>query len=197
MSKNKKSIKYMVELALLIAIIVLMAFTPIGFLRIGIFSITLLSIPVAVGAIHMGPKAGLILGLAFGLTSFSQAFGMDALGTTLMAINPVGLFIVTVGTRTLMGLLTGLFYLLLEKLHCNRRVATFLGALSAPVLNTILYMFTFVAIFKNYCVENFGMQAVLPFITAMVGVNGIVEAIVGCMAGGAIVLALRAAMKSN
>lgn len=78
MTTNTKSMtvplsntRYMVELALMVAIILLMSFTPLGYVRTPGLSITLLTIPVAVGAIILGPKGGVVCGAAFGLTSFS------------------------------------------------------------------------------------------------------------------------------
>ena len=49
-----------------------------------------MTVPVAVGAIILGPKGGAICGLAFGITSFMQCFGMGAFGTMLFSINPLG-----------------------------------------------------------------------------------------------------------
>ena len=63
----------MVELAMMIAIILLMSFTPLGYLRTPGLSITLLTIPVAVGAIILGPKGGAVCGFTFGATSFYMA----------------------------------------------------------------------------------------------------------------------------
>ena len=57
---KRSSTLYMVELAMMIAIILLMSFTPLGYLRTPGLSITLLTIPVAVGAIILGPKGGAI-----------------------------------------------------------------------------------------------------------------------------------------
>ena len=75
--------KFMVELALMVAIIFVMAFTPLGYFQTMGLSITFLTVPVAVGAIILGPKGGAICGLAFGITSFMQCFGMGAFGTML------------------------------------------------------------------------------------------------------------------
>lgn len=61
--------KFMVELALMVAIIFVMAFTPLGYFQTMGLSITFLTVPVAVGAIILGPKGGAICGLAFGITS--------------------------------------------------------------------------------------------------------------------------------
>ena len=79
---------WMVQTAILAAILILMAFTPLGYLKVGTISITFLTLPVVIGAILLGPLSGAILGGVFGLTSFAQCFGMDVFGTTLMGINP-------------------------------------------------------------------------------------------------------------
>ena len=70
---KRSSTLYMVELAMMIAIILLMSFTPLGYLRTPGLSITLLTIPVAVGAIILGPKGGAVCGFTFGATSFYMA----------------------------------------------------------------------------------------------------------------------------
>lgn len=67
MNKNKFSTKYLVEMALLVAIILLMAFTPIGYIKTAGLEITLIVVPVAVGAVTLGPTAGAILGGVFGI----------------------------------------------------------------------------------------------------------------------------------
>ena len=100
--RNKKTLE-MVQMAVLIAIIVLMAFTPIGYIRTAGLSISIITIPVVIGAMIVGPKCGLVLGTVFGLTSFYQCFGMDPFGAMLLSINPFFTFIVCVPTRALMG----------------------------------------------------------------------------------------------
>lgn len=69
-------IRYLSELALLTALVLIMAYTPLGYLKTpwGV-EITFIVIPVAVGSIILGPMAGGFLGLVFGLTSFFQCFG--------------------------------------------------------------------------------------------------------------------------
>ena len=90
---KRSSTLYMVELAMMIAIILLMSFTPLGYLRTPGLSITLLTIPVAVGAIILGPKGGAVCGLAFGATSFYMAVtGSSAFAAALFNINPFGTF---------------------------------------------------------------------------------------------------------
>ena len=67
-NKTTKGTRSMVELSLMSAIIIVMAMTPLGYLKTPFLSITLLTIPVAVGSIILGPKGGAFLGAVFGAT---------------------------------------------------------------------------------------------------------------------------------
>ena len=67
MNKKKFSTKFLVEMALLVAIILIMAFTPLGYIKTAGIEITLIVVPVAVGAVTLGPAAGAILGGVFGI----------------------------------------------------------------------------------------------------------------------------------
>ena len=83
-TNTSRRTRYMVELALMIAIIFIMAFTPLGYLKTPGLSITFLTVPVAVGAMILGPKGGAICGFAFGITSLIQCFGTSAFGAMLL-----------------------------------------------------------------------------------------------------------------
>lgn len=183
----------MVEMALLIGIIILMSFTPIGYLKIGVFAISFLSIPVAIGAITIGPGAGTLLGLVFGLTSFAQCFGMDAFGVIMLELNPVGTFVTTVVTRTLMGLIVGLIFKGLSRKKKAGLPGFALSAFAAPFFNTVLYMSALVLFFWNtdalQSVNQAGLHPVLFVVTA-VGINGICEWIAGTVIGTAVCKAL-------
>ena len=65
--------RYLVELALMVTIIFVMAFTPLGYFRTLGLSITFLDVPVAGWAMILGPLGGAICGLAFGITSLCSA----------------------------------------------------------------------------------------------------------------------------
>ena len=74
MTVNKQfNTKFMVELAMMIAIIVVMSLTPLGYIKLPGLTITFLTVPVAVGAILLGPIGGIVCGATFGLTSLYQA----------------------------------------------------------------------------------------------------------------------------
>ena len=65
---ERKKLGDFVLLALFVALIVLLGFTPLGLIPLGFINVTILCVPVIVGALYMGWKNGLLLGLAFGLT---------------------------------------------------------------------------------------------------------------------------------
>lgn len=67
--KNEKTYE-LVLMALFTAIIVIMAFTPLGYIPLVVINATIIHIPVILGALFLGPKKGAFLGFVFGLTSF-------------------------------------------------------------------------------------------------------------------------------
>jgi uncharacterized membrane protein len=181
----------MVQLALFIAIILLMAFTPIGYIKTPGLSITLLVVPVTVGAIILGPVSGAILGGVFGITSLIQCFGMDPFGTTLFGISPIGTIVLTIIPRVLMGWLSGLIFVAVKKIDKTKSVSYAVGSLAGPLLNTVLFMTTFILFFYNTdyiqgFVEVMGTTNVFAFVVAFVGINGLIEAGICFILGTAI-----------
>lgn len=184
-----KNVLYMSEVAILIAILLLMAFTPAGYLRIGTMTITFLTIPVIVGAIVLGPAAGCLLGTVFGLTSFYQCFGMDPMGTALMQISLPRTFFFTVVPRLLMGLCVGLIFKAFKK---RTAVAYTVTSFFGPFLNTLFFMTAIIACFwhtdviQAWAASIPGATNVFLFAVLSVGVNFIVEAIVCTIVGAAV-----------
>ena len=115
-SNKTTNVRFLTQLALLSAIIILMALTPIGYIRTPFLTVTLITIPVAVGAIILGPKGGTICGLVFGLTSFYTALTAPSLMMgAFMSVNPVFVAILCIVPRILEGFLCGIIYKGLEK----------------------------------------------------------------------------------
>lgn len=197
-TNTKKSTRYMVELALMIAIIFIMAFTPLGYLKTPGLSITFLTVPVAVGAMILGPKGGAICGGVFGITSLMQCFGGSPFGAMLLSINPVYTAIVCIVPRVLEGWLAGLIFKKVRSKNAN--LAYFVGGFACPVLNTILYMSALVLLFYNTeyiqgIVDTLGVSNPLMFVIAFVGLQGLIEAGVCTVVAAAVSRALAAALK--
>ena len=193
-----KKVTKMVQLAILIAIIALMAFTPIGFIKTGGLEIQLIMIPVVIGAMLFGPLAGAVCGGAFGVLSFIQCFGMSPFGAMLVSINPLLTFVVCIPTRILTGYLTGLLFQWFKKIDKTNTVCYFAGGLIGAVLNTIIFMSVLMLSFGNteYMRSlNANNLNVLAFVVAFVGINGLLEWPLTCIAGGAISKAVQKALK--
>lgn len=189
---KKIDTKSMVILALLAGLTILMAFTPIGYLRVGTLSISFLMIPVAIGAIALGPVGGAIIGAVFGFTSFFQCFGMDAFGTVLASYSMLGTLVVTVLARTLAGFVAGLVYKLIVN-KTSSAVAFPVIGFTAAALNTVLFTTSLMAFFGN-TTEIASMrngQNILLFMCAFVGINAVFEMIVCTAATTAVAAALR------
>ena len=56
--KNRTNTRWLTQLALLVAVLLVMNYTPLGYLQVGPLSMSLLTIPVAIGAMTLGPVAG-------------------------------------------------------------------------------------------------------------------------------------------
>ena len=110
-TKNQKTFTLTVT-ALLMALQIVMTFTGIGYIPVGPLKLTLLTLPVAIGAVVCGPYTGFVLGATFGLTSFATAvLGMDALGALLLSFGwkyALFLAIVCIVPRILCGWLPAL-----------------------------------------------------------------------------------------
>lgn len=198
-NKTTRNTRYMVELSLMSAIIVLMALTPLGYVRTPVLSITLLTIPVAVGAITLGPKGGAILGAVFGATSFAQALTGSGMTSILLQVNPFGVLILCFVPRILEGFLCGLIFQLLKKVNLNK-TSCFIAGFSCPLLNTTLFMGTLVTLFYHTdyiqgLVASSGAHNQLAFILALVGIQGAVEAGVCGILSGIISFTLLKALK--
>ncbi len=186
---NKRTLK-MVQLALFTAIILLMAFTPLGYIKTPGLEITLLVVPVAVGAIILGPTAGAILGGVFGITSFIQAFS-GPLGAALLGISVIGTFVLCVITRILMGWLTGLIFKAMKQWDRTRLISHATANLAGALLNTVLFMTAFVLLFYNTeyvqgLATALGATNPFHFIVLFVAVNGLIEALICFVVGTAV-----------
>ena len=180
----------MVTLAMLCAVLLVMSFTPLGYLNIGPLAISLNMIPVGVGAMALGPVGGMILGGMFGITSFLQCLGIggtSAMGVILFEISPFLAFVQRFIPRLLAGLLSAYIYMAVKKLS-NSTVAGFVTGFCAALLNTVLFMLALVLLFGNteYMQGLIGGKNVILFICGFVGINAVVEMIAATAAVGLI-----------
>lgn len=192
-TQTRQKTLWMVQTAILSAILILMAFTPLGYLKVGVVSITFLTLPVIIAAVLIGPWSGMVLGTVFGLTSFAQCFGLDAFGTTLMGINPILTFIMCMVPRMIMGLSVGLIYRALARIDQKKAWSFIVASLSGPVINTVLFVGALVWFFGNSAyLRQFGAN-IPAILSVLVTINAVIEAAVCMVAGTAITKALSVA----
>ncbi|MDR1329078.1 MAG: ECF transporter S component [Oscillospiraceae bacterium] len=189
----------MVRLAVLVAILIVFCFTPLGRIPLGPVFITLNMLPVVIGAIVLGPAGGAILGTIFGLWSFSTCFGTDPFGTALVNQGfgtALLVAVMCIVPRFFAGWLPGFIYKALNaRLGANeggKIAAVALTSLSGSLLNTVLFVGALVLLFaKNpLTAEAFGTTNAWPIITALITSNALLEAVVCTVIGGAVARAL-------
>ncbi len=197
MKKRAFDTRRLVLLSTLCAILLVMSFTPLGYLNIGPLAISLNMIPVAIAAVAMGPVEGAVLGGMFGITSFLQCLGIggvSAMGAILFEISPILAFVQRFVPRVLAGLLAGFAYRASRKLM-GHTVASFITGFCAALLNTVLFMLALVLLFGNteYLRGLIGGRNIIVFICTFVGINAVVEMLAATLTVGLVGTALEKA----
>ena len=192
---NKKfNTSQLVLLGLMTAILLLMAYTPLGYLNIGPLAITLNVIPVAIAAITLGPVGGAIAGAVFGMTSFLQCIGVggtSAMGAILFGINPILAFIQRFIPRVVDGFLLGYIFKGVRRVS-NTYLACSVTGFCSAFLNTVLFMTLLVVLFGNteYMQGLIGGKNIILFVCGFVGINAVFEMVFSTIVAGAVGAAL-------
>lgn len=188
MSKTKKSNIFRLTLvSLFVALMLVMNFTPIGYITTGLFSLTLMTIPVALGAACAGVWGGGVLGFVFGLTSFLQAFGIgfmiDPSAALLFNTDPLAYTLTCFVPRITVGIVSGLIFTAFEKHNKVSLLAFVCSAASVPLLNTLLFMSFYAILYRDTVLAG---KSVMAVILSALTVNFIVELCVTLIAASAI-----------
>ena len=194
MKNNKFTTAQLTLLGLMAAILLLMAYTPLGYLNIGPLAISFNVIPVAISAVVLGPVGGAVAGAIFGLTSFLQCIGVggsSAMGVVLFGINPVFAFIQRFVPRLLDGICLGYIFRGMRKVS-NTYVACAVTGFFSAFLNTLFFMTMLVVLFgsSEYIQGLMGGQNVIVFICSFVGINAVCEMISSTVITGMVGAAL-------
>lgn len=145
---NNVKVKRMAGIALLMALVIVLQFVGSMIPPVGGFSISLVLIPIVLGAAVYGPKAGALLGATFGVIVIINCItGMDVGGAMVFQANPVLCILVVLGKGILAGLASGLIYKLLR--YWNGYVAMILAAIICPVVNTGVFVACMMTFFTD------------------------------------------------
>lgn len=145
--KNAKVGK-MVGIALLMAMVVVLQFVSSMIPPIGFVSISLVLIPIVLGAATYGVGAGALLGTTFAVVTIINCItGADVGGAMIFQANPILCIVVVLAKSVLAGVASGLVYRLLAK--CNGYVAMLAAAVVCPVVNTGIFLTCVLIFFQD------------------------------------------------
>ena len=129
----------MVGIAFMMALVIVMQSLSGIIPPIGGFSISLVLIPIVLGAAVYGPGAGALLGATFGVIVYINCVtGADPGGAMVFQASPVLCFLVVLGKGTLAGLAAGVVYKLLK--NKNAYLAMMAAAIICPIVNTGVFV---------------------------------------------------------
>ncbi len=191
MEKSSAQTRRMVQLAILIALEAVLTFTSLGFIMIPPISITLLHIPVIIGAILMGPSAGGILGLAFGLFSMlkastAAASPADMAFSPFLSGSPLSSVVMCILPRVLLGVIAGGLYLLLSRKVKGDAVSMGVSAVAATFLHSMMVLGLLSLLFQALPLKD--------VIAALIGVNCLLEMLAAAVVTAAVCVPLKKAL---
>lgn len=139
MKSQNKGIMKIVGIAFMMALVIVMQSLSGIIPPIGGFSISLVLIPIVLGAAVYGPGAGALLGATFGVIVYINCVtGADPGGAMVFQASPVLCFLVVLGKGTLAGLAAGVVYKLLK--NKNAYLAMMAAAIICPIVNTGVFV---------------------------------------------------------
>lgn len=145
---NNAKIKRMVGMGLLMALVIVLQFLSSVIPPIGGFSISLVLIPIVLGAAVYGPKAGALLGGVFGaVVAMNCITGADGGGAMVFQASPLLCILVVLGKGVLAGWVSALVYRWGRSR--NGYVAMMLASVACPVINTGTFLVCMMSLFKD------------------------------------------------
>ncbi len=213
---NKKlNVKVIAQISLLVALMGIMATTPLGYIPLGFMRATTMHIPVIVGACLLGPKIGGILGFFFGITSVLiatfQPIVTSFVFTPFYSLNEefsgnFSSLIVAIVPRILIGVIAGYTFKLIAggksqncKIKNKKResIAYAVAGFTGSIVNTIGVMSLIYIFFGDSYAQatNNATDTLILFILGVIGINGVPEAIIACMLNLLICNALKYVIK--
>ncbi len=186
MKEKKKDTRWLAGVAMMTAVIILLANTPLGMIQLPVIKATTVHIPVILGSILFGPLAGAFLGFVFGICSLIS----NTMAPTLLsfAFSPflaadfsgvLKALWISVGCRMMIGILSGWIWIGLTRLRTSQWIALPLTGFLGSMTNTVFVMGSiYLLLAREYAeIRNVGLSAVFGLIMATITGSGIPEAI--------------------
>jgi uncharacterized membrane protein len=179
--KRKFTVRQLTQFSLLLALEIILGVTPLGLIMIPPVAITLLHIPVIIGAIVMGPVVGMMLGGVFGIIAMIKATmvavsPIDLMFSPFLSGNPIGSIFICLIARILLGLFAGLLFKALRPVSQNNIWSIGISALVATILHTIMVLgglwlffqaFPFITVFATIASLNGGLEVLAAALIAV------------------------------
>lgn len=177
----------MAMLAMLSGVLLVMQTTGIGLVPLPMFKLTIMHIPVILGAVALGPAAGAFLGAVFGLCSIwanTTAPGiMSVFFSPFLTVSGIPgaakAIWVSLGCRVAMGYLTGWIWRGLGKMNVRDLIRLPVTAVLGTIMNTVLVLGSICLLFPvEYAQINHAtVDALFSIVAATVATNGLAEAL--------------------
>ena len=187
MKTKKHDTRWMVSVALMAAIVIVLANTPLGMIQLPIIKATTVHIPVILGAILLGPGAGAILGAVFGICSLVSntmaptllSFAFSPFLSTTGIPGALKAIWISVGCRILIGVVAGWLWVLFTKIKLNQFIALPIVGFVGSMVNTVTVMGSIYFLFAQQYAEakEVALTAVFGLVMGTVTASGIPEAI--------------------
>lgn len=187
MKMKKHDVRWMVSVALMAAVVIILANTPLGMIQLPIIKATTVHIPVIIGAILLGPLAGGILGFVFGVCSLISntmaptllSFAFSPFMSTTGIAGALKAIWISVGCRILIGVAAGWLWILFKKIKWNQIIALIITGFMGSMVNTVTVMGSIYFLFAQQYAEakDVAVTAVWGLVMGTVTASGIPEAI--------------------
>lgn len=188
-SKKKMSTRKLTITGMMIALTMILSYTPLGIIPLQPVSATIVHIPTIIIALLEGPLVGGIVGAAFGIVSMIKAITQPAGILDPCFMNPI----VSVLPRICIGVVTGYAYKGLMFTIKNKTVSSVVASALGSLTNTLGAMGLIYFIYVEDLTERLG-TASGPVIWGIITTYGIVEMLAAVVICTAVVLALKKAI---
>ncbi len=196
LSTKKKTLR-MAQMAMLVALVVVLQLVSALLPPVGGVAITLTLVPVVIGAILFGVRGGAVLGFSFGLIVFINCIvGLDVGGNILWNTNPFLTMLICFAKGMAAGVVPALLYAPIKGKNAEANtkrdfVASLVAAISAPLVNTSLFVIGALLFFTDtlyaWQAANGATNMATYIIVGLAGINFLVELAINIVLTPAIV----------
>ncbi|MCT4686471.1 ECF transporter S component [Vallitalea sp.] len=190
--KKRVSTRKLVLASVMVAITIILAYTPLGLIPLPPINPTILHIPTIIIAIVEGPIMGVVVGLGFGVATLIKAFTMPASPLDPLFMNPL----ISVLPRILIGITTYYSYALIKyllgKTKKSESIAIGFGAVIGSFTNTIGVLGMIFIVYSDFIKEKLGVEA-KTLVYSVATTSGVGEAVLAVAVSIGVVYSLKKA----